>query len=250
MTRPLRIGLIVPSSNTTMEMELPELFRRRERTSPERFSFHSARMRMTQVTPQALATMDRDSEGCAVQLADAECDAVAHACLVATVVAGDGGHVAVSERLSAAIAATGHRSSVVTSAGALVEAIHHLGASRVALVAPYPPALTDRVIGYLNSAGIEVVDGISLDIVDNRRVGHLDPRGLVTLAGRLDLRHAEAIVLSACVQMPSLAAVSTVEATTGLPVLSAATATAHRLLTALGLRPGIPDAGRLLSGAA
>ncbi|WP_269204695.1 hypothetical protein [Motilibacter deserti] len=43
MTR-RRVGLLVPSSNTTMETELPELFARREQLAPERFSFHSARM--------------------------------------------------------------------------------------------------------------------------------------------------------------------------------------------------------------
>lgn len=45
-----RLGLIVPSSNTTMETELPELFRRREAVAPERFTFHSARIRLTQVS--------------------------------------------------------------------------------------------------------------------------------------------------------------------------------------------------------
>lgn len=34
MIRRVRLGLIVPSSNTTMETELPELFRRRELTAP------------------------------------------------------------------------------------------------------------------------------------------------------------------------------------------------------------------------
>src|SRR5258708_35478131 len=74
-----RIGLIVPSSNTTMETELPELFRRRERVAPDRFSFHSARMPMTQVTPEALAAMDHEADRCAADLADAACDASAHA---------------------------------------------------------------------------------------------------------------------------------------------------------------------------
>ena len=35
---PYRVGLIVPSSNVTMETELPELFRRRELVAPERFT--------------------------------------------------------------------------------------------------------------------------------------------------------------------------------------------------------------------
>ena len=39
-----RIGLIVPSSNTTMETEVPWLLRERERERPEdRFAIHSAR---------------------------------------------------------------------------------------------------------------------------------------------------------------------------------------------------------------
>ena len=46
-----RIGLLVPSSNVTMEIELPALLRRgvADREVP---SFHSARMRMTAVTPR------------------------------------------------------------------------------------------------------------------------------------------------------------------------------------------------------
>ena len=43
---PRRIGMIVPSSNTTMETEIPAMLRAREGIHPERFTFHSARMRM------------------------------------------------------------------------------------------------------------------------------------------------------------------------------------------------------------
>lgn len=35
-----RIGQIVPSSNTTMETEIPAMLRGREALQPERFSFH------------------------------------------------------------------------------------------------------------------------------------------------------------------------------------------------------------------
>ena len=41
-----RVGLIVPSSNTTMETEIPAMLRARESVLPERFTFHSSRMRM------------------------------------------------------------------------------------------------------------------------------------------------------------------------------------------------------------
>ena len=49
----------------------------------------------------------------------------------------------------------------------------------------------------------------------------------------MDLRRAEALVLSACVQMPSLPAIQAAQDLTGLPALSAATATGDAVLTAL-----------------
>jgi maleate isomerase len=48
MQKTFRIGQIVPSSNTTMETEVPAILRAREAVLPdERFTFHSSRMRMT-----------------------------------------------------------------------------------------------------------------------------------------------------------------------------------------------------------
>jgi maleate isomerase len=72
---------------------------------------------------------------------------------------------------------------------------------------------------------------------------------LVALIEGLDLRQADAVVLSACVQMPSLPAIPVVEELTGLPVLSAATATARQILDTLGLDPLIDGAGALLGAA-
>ena len=56
-----RIGQIVPSSNTTMETEIPAVLRAREGVMDERFTFHSIRMRMEKVTKEELAAMDADS---------------------------------------------------------------------------------------------------------------------------------------------------------------------------------------------
>jgi maleate isomerase len=126
---------------------------------------------------------------------------------------------------------------VITSAGALIDGIRALDADRVALIAPYAPPLTAKVVAYLADAGIHVLDAVSLNVTDNRVVGRLDPRNPLGLLERLDLRRAEALVLSACVQMPSLAAIEAAEAMTGLPTLSAAPATAAALLAALDREP-------------
>jgi maleate isomerase len=248
MNSATRIGLIVPSSNTTIEAEIPALFRRREAAAPERFTFHASRMPMRTVSAEELARMDCESDRCARELADARCDVLAYACLVAIMAAGPGYHRASEARLAAVAASAGSPVSVVTSAGALLSGITALRARKVALIAPYMKPLTRLVVEYLEDGGVEVVDAISLQVADNLTVGRMDPMDLVPLADHLHLAHADAVVLSACVQMPSLAAIQVVEDRLGLPVLSAATATAHVLLERLDLEPSIAGAGQLLTG--
>ena len=245
---PTRLGLIVPSSNTTMETELPEMFWRRAQLMPEeRFTFHSSRMRMQHVTPEALLQMDRDSNRCAVELADAQCDAMAYACLVAIMSQGPGAHVGAEERLTGVAREQGCNAPVVSSAGALVRGLAALGAKKISMVTPYVPELTQKVCDYIEDAGVEVVDVVSRGVADNCAVGRLDTDELLPLATGLKLSGSDALVLSACVQMPSLAAIPHVEARLDLPVLSAATATTYDLLSVLGRSTVVPNAGYLLS---
>jgi maleate isomerase len=243
----VRVGLIVPSSNTTMETEIPRLLRRREDVLPERFTFHSSRMAMRRVSAEELARMDAESDRCARELSDARCDVLAYACLVAIMAAGPKYHLAAEARLANVAAENGGPASVVTSAGALVDGIHALGARRVALIAPYLAPLTRLVVDYLADCGIDVVDAISLEVADNLEVGRLDPMQLVDLADTLRIQDADAVVLSACVQMPSLPAIQIVEDRLGLPVLSASVATTYQILRSAGLDTCIPGAGALLA---
>src|SRR6188472_2054660 len=97
--RTYRIGQIVPSSNTTMETEIPAILRGRESVEPERFTFHSSRMRMKKVTKEELAAMDSDSDRCALELSDARVDVLGYACLVAIMSMGLGYHRRSEERL-------------------------------------------------------------------------------------------------------------------------------------------------------
>ena len=56
----------------------------------------------------------------------------------------------------------------------------------------------------------------------------------------------DAIVASACVQMPSLPAIEAIEKQTGIPTLSASVATTWSILQALGLKAITPGGGTLL----
>ncbi len=249
MSKNYRVGLIVPSSNTTMETEIPAMLQwRQQEIREEQFTFHSSRMRMMHVSQEELKQMDSESDRCAVELSDARCDVLAYACLIAIMCQGPGYHAVSEERLGKVAEQTARQVPVISSAGALLEGINLLGARKVAIITPYMKPLTNMVIDYLHTSGIEVTDSISLEVADNLKVGKLDPMNLIEIADRLDISNADAVVLSACVQMPSLLAIETVENRLGKPVLSAATSTVYQILNRLQLNPVVPHAGFLLSG--
>jgi maleate isomerase len=162
---------------------------------------------------------------------------------------GLGYHRESESRLAQRTLENGVDTPIVTSAGALVEGLKVIGAKRIALVAPYMKPLTEMVVNYIRAEGFEVVDYRALEISDNLDVARHDPMNLPGIVASMNLEGVDAIVLSACVQMPSLPAVARVEAQTGKPVITAAIATSYQLLKALDLEPVVPGAGALLSGA-
>ena len=243
-----RIGQIVPSSNTTMETEIPALLRAREAGAAERFSFHASRMRMKQVTKDELAKMDGDSDRCALELSDARVDVLGYACLVAIMSMGRGYHRVSEARLHGRTVDNGGPAPVVTSAGALVEGLRALGARKIALLAPYMKPLTALVVDYIEHECFEVLDALSLEISDNLEVGARDPRAPIEISRKLNTANCDAVVISACVQMPSLASVEPVQARVGLPVVSSSVCTTWRMLKALQLPAMAPGGGALLAG--
>ncbi|RDV03266.1 maleate cis-trans isomerase family protein [Undibacter mobilis] len=243
-----RIGQIVPSSNTTMETEIPAMFRAREGILPERFTFHSSRMRMKKVTKEELEAMDRDSDRCAIELSDARVDVLGYACLVAIMSMGKGYHRVSEERLHKKTVENQAPAPVVTSAGALIDGLKTLGAKKIALICPYMKPLTQLVVDYIESEGITVHDFTALEIPDNLEVGLHNPERLLEIYRTLDLKGIDAIVASACVQMPSLPSIERIERETGIPTVSAAVCTTQQMLKQLGLETRVPGAGALLAG--
>ena len=247
MPHPRRIGLIVPSSNTTMETELPEMFRRQSLVDGSLFTFHSSRAVLHSVDAESLDLMVDQVDRCVAELADARVDAYAYACLVALMARGPGAHEEAERRIERAAGDTpGFTPAIVSSAGALIRGIFALGLSKVAILTPYVDSLMELVVGYLEAAGITVVEGINLSVADNLEVGRLNPSRLPDLAAQMDTSNADGVVISACVQMPSLPAITETERRLDLPVLSAASATAWDVLTRLGVEPAIPGGGALL----
>lgn len=238
-----RIALIVPSSNVTVETEMPRLLARAEGVD---FSFHSSRMRMHAVTPEQLRAMNAQRERCVLEVGDAGVDAVLYACLVAIMAGGPGSHRSTELAIAEQLALGGSEAKTLSSAGALVRALTDMGAERVALVMPYMKALAQQVVEYIEAEGFTVADWRALGVADNSDVGCIPGERVLGAARDLDLEGVDALVISCCVQMPSLDLVQTAEDELGIPVLSAATAGAYSILRSLGIPVNIPDAGSML----
>ena len=244
---PARIGLIVPSSNVTVETEIPRIL---ARASSIQFSFHSSRMRMHAVTPEQLLAMNAQRERCVLEIGDANVDALLYACLVAIMATGPGAHRDVELRIAEQLASGGSQAKVLSSAGALVTALSDLRARRVALIMPYMKPLARSVVEYIEGEGFEVSAWRALEVEDNAEVGCIPGDRVMAAARNLELTGVDALVISCCVQMPSLDLIQAAEDELGLPVLSAATAGAYAILRGLRLPVDIPGAGSLLQAGA
>ena len=183
--------------------------------------------------------MNPDTGTAALQFADARLDVMAMACLVANMSQGVGHHGASEDELGKILE---------EEIGALVEALHYPGAKRVAVITPSTKPLIETVCGYIEHEGYEVVDSISLEAPDNLEVGRLHPQQLIELAQRVDTSQEDALVLGACVQMPSLPVWQQVQDQFNIPVLSPLVATAWQIQTSLGLDAVASGAGNLLTG--
>ena len=90
--------------------------------------------------------MNAQRERCIDELADARVDALLYACLVAIMAQGPGEHRRTEDAVTAQLANAGQRPAVLSSAGALVEALAALGATRITLVMPYLRPLAEQVV--------------------------------------------------------------------------------------------------------
>ena len=134
--------MLVPSTDTTVEEDLPRLL-------AEHASVHFTRMSLPTVTPAGLAHMEDSARAAIQMLADIRPDVVLFACTSGSFFQG-----AEHERELAADLSSIARAPVVTTARAMVEALARRG-QRVRLRTPYSDELTALEVAYLEHAGLD-----------------------------------------------------------------------------------------------
>ena len=228
-----RIGLLVPSSNTTVE---PEFYR----ALPRGVTLHTARLFLTRIAPESILRMVEDMEAQARLLASADVDVIVLGATAPSFLKGLG----YDRELIQKIQSTTGKPATTTST-ALVQAIRHCGARRIVLGSAYDDKVNAIASSFLEASGLTVVDVKGLALVDNLVVGRLGSETAYELARTLDFAHADAIVLS-CTNWQTLDAIERIERDTGKPVITTTQATIWAALRAIGHVQGITGYGRLL----
>lgn len=215
-----RLGLIVPSSNTTNE---PEFYR----AVPTGVSVHTARMRLQETNAAELASMADDVERCAHRLMDANVDAVVYGCTTGSLVKGPEYDAAIEERIADITGVP-----AVATAASIKRAFEALNLTSLVIVTPYIDDLNERERSFLEAAGFDVVAIDGLGIEPNTEIGTQWPEQAYREARRLDQPSADGVFVS-CTNYRTFEIISSLEQDLGKPVVTSNQATLWDVLNTL-----------------
>jgi len=229
-----RIGLLVPSINTTMETEF-------WRIAPEGVSVHSARIAGGRHgTPEELRGMEAASKQAARDVAMVEPDVVVYGCTSGSFFEGPEWNRKICDQLSEIA-----KAPAVTTAGAMAAALMAGGHSKVDVVTPYVELTNERLRHFLRAHDIEVVTLGTFDMLDMFDHAKIEPGEIYRKVREITTPKSEAVFV-ACTQLRAMEVLDNLERDLGKPVYSAIQATAWQASQAMGIDPGVTDCGSLL----
>lgn len=236
-----RIGLIVPSTNTTVEPEFAAL-------APDGVACFATRVPARETTDAddkvaAILDMHGRIEAAARELADFGPDVIAYACTSGSFLKGVQSDAELCASLSDA-----HGLPMITTSAALLEALEALGSHRVSVVTPYITQVSSGVQRYLGESGYEVVAAHDLELLSNLDKGRLGPEASYRAAQQI--RHDDAdVVIISCTNWRTAEAAAALEKDLGIPVVSSNLATMWAALRAAGVETVDAHPGALFATA-
>jgi maleate isomerase len=225
-------GVLIPSTNTTVEIEYNRLL-------PPSLQAHVGRL-LTSGTGPFSPSLDADIDHQARLLGTARVEVVSLAQTSASLFADDY-DANVVRRMS-----TGAGVPAITSAQAVGEAVQALGARRIALVSPYSPPVMERARHYYESKyELEVVALEGFAASDSYMIGKLGPENARDAFARIDRHEIEVLVVPGG-NFPTMAFVPEWERACGKPVVTTNQAALWAMMRIMGVEERLSGLGRLL----
>ena len=224
-----RVGVIVPSSNTTVEADFM-------RVLPADVTMHAARMFLAETTAEAERRMIYDHVPIAVtDLASLRPHVVAFACTSGGAVLGADGETALITSIGLETGAP-----VVSTNDAVGKAIETLGRKRIAVLTPYVDELNETIRVGLERRGLTVVQMAGLGITDNFGICNVTPAEIVAFAEmELAGRQFDLLFVS-CTNFRAVEARPLLTQRFGVPVVTSNQATIDAAFDAIGVSADWP----------
>jgi maleate cis-trans isomerase len=228
MPRRIKALIVVPENNTTMEPEISALCPALAPIAVARVKRPARTLLLEDLPAYAEATLD------AIEPFAAErWDLVIYGCTAAGFLGGPNrnAHMVACLREHT-------RATVVSTAGAMIDALRRAGVPETAVVTPYLQPVNDRLRGYLEFSGIQVETLNSFFCKTTAELGAITEDQVLELARRTVTPRSKSLFV-ACSQLPTLNAVARLRVELGIPVWSSIQATAWAGAAAL-TNQGLP----------
>jgi maleate cis-trans isomerase len=211
----LRIGLMVPINNTTMEPELLAWL-------PHGSTCRTLRIPRGKgaLTPADLPAYIAQAMTLAQAFAGNDIDLVVYGCTAAGFMAGPERDAEIAAELAKV---TGK--PVVTTASAMIAVLRDIGAHNIAVISPYLDHVNERLQSFLEQSGIAVETLASFHAQTTDEIAAVTPAQITALARTTMRANCDALFI-ACSQLPTRAILGSLEQEFGRPAWSSIRATA------------------------
>jgi maleate isomerase len=219
-----RLGLLIPSSNTMMEVDFT-------RGLPANVTLHTARMYMEDTTAEGESRMlDEFAMGAARDVGTARPDVVVFGCTSAGALRGNSYDTELCARIGDVTGA--HTVSTIQSVRAALRAS---GAKRIGVITPYIDELNEKIRSSIEADGVDVVNIAGLGITENFEIANVSHDEIVSFAvsalGDLDID----LAFASCTNFGATEARAAISEKLGVPVVTSNHAVLVAAIEHLGL---------------
>jgi maleate isomerase len=240
VTRPTRIGMIVPSSNTCLEPQSYRILGDRDDVT-----IHFARIQVTRIALDDSSDRQFDApamRAAAEILATADVDVIAWNGTSGSWLGADHDR----ELVRGIQDATGIPAT--TSTLAYMEAFRSFGTERIGLFTPYTEDVNERIVASYERDGIKTLDHRFLGLSDNESFARVSDAEMRPGSLELAAQNPDALVYL-CTNLYGANIAEEIEAAMGVPVLDSVAVTLWHCLKMAGAPLLSPRWGRLLTSA-
>ncbi len=220
----MRLGLLLPSSNSTMEPELSSAAYK----LPTLLSVHTARLTLKKVDSQSLFKMKGELSAETIKLMDAGIDILLYGCTSGSLLHGKENSKNLIKQMDNLL---GIDSKSTTTALCVVNSLKKLSVKRISVITPYTEEINKLEKKFLEENGyfVESINGMGL--IENSQIGDVTQRKLIEFieGSEKEISKSEALFIS-CTNLQTFPSLHLLEEKYQIPVVSSNSASLHEVL--------------------